>query len=55
MHDQTYYKYYFKITIFLQNKTYLYKIKNLQKLNTKQNNFLKNNLSKKDFQNSWSR
>ena len=26
MHGRTYKKYYFKITIFVQNKTYLYKI-----------------------------
>jgi hypothetical protein len=55
MHGRTYKKYYFKITIFVQNKTYLYKInKKSAKIKHKINFFFKY-LSKNTLQNSWFR
>ena len=52
MHGRTYSKYCSKITIFLQNKTHLYKIK-LKKKSTKIN--YKKTSSIKGMQNLWSK
>ena len=54
MHGRTYKKYYFKINIFVQNKTYLYKVKKKPaKIKQKTKKFFfKKTLSKNGLQNS---